>query len=293
VRFDRLPEKGLKLWAQLANASDGGTIGETLQVDVKVVAPKFSISFEPAAAKIGQEVTARIAVSPAPVDPALLSFQWAEPASSARRELDHAATAIAFTPRDTKPVALLARAIVPVAADRVGEVSAKFTATGFKLAAKVVEPGTRPMIWKVGVGLVPVAKGSYAGDEQLTVEAKFEDEQPTGEIRWNWTANEGTSVSNPVSQSPQLSRHETGTASATVTAKDKNEFQRQCHRRRGEAGAAAKRHAQDRQAESEDGRHGRDHRRGARRQVAVYLCVARSQPRRRESECHFETHGTG
>ena len=224
VRFDRLPEKGLKLWAQLANASDGGTIGETLQVDVKVVAPKFSISFEPAAAKIGQEVTARIAVSPAPVDPALLSFQWAEPASSARRELDHAATAIAFTPRDTKPVALLARAIVPVAADRVGEVSAKFTATGFKLAAKVVEPGTRPMIWKMGVGLVPVAKGSYAGDEQLTVEAKFEDEQPTGEIRWNWTANEGTSVSNPVSQSPQLSRHETGTASATVTAKDKNDL---------------------------------------------------------------------
>lgn len=224
VRIDRMPPGGLKIWAQLASAADGGTIGETTQVQVKVAGPKLSLEFEPKAARIGQEVTARVVANPEPVDPALLTFQWAEPVSAQRRELDAAARSIAFVPRDTKPVSLLVRALVPTVAERVGEATAKFTATGYKLSAKVVEPGTRPMIWKEGVGLVPVAKGRYAGDELVTVEAKFEGEEPTGDIKWGWSVNDGTSVTNPASRTPQLSRHETGTASATVVARGKDDL---------------------------------------------------------------------
>ena len=40
--------------------------------------------------------------------------------------------------------------------DDLGEVRGEIKPVAYKLKAWVVEPGTRPLIWKEGVGLVPV-----------------------------------------------------------------------------------------------------------------------------------------
>ena len=224
VTWDRMGE--VKIWAQIVGVDQGSeeTVGEAEQVTVQVVAPGFSVAFDPeAGAKVGQEVKATVRTEPA-VPEDLITYQWGEPPSSNRMEVKDNASEIRFKVKDPNPVSLKATAKVPTLGDVIGEVAATYSASQYIVKVQVEEAETtKPKVWDpVKGGIKTLPKGTYAGDEQIRLRAEIEGEPKPEDVRWKWKVNGGTSISNDISQTPTVSRHETGSISATVEARDKD-----------------------------------------------------------------------
>ena len=222
VTFDRMGK--VKIWAVAQRETGKGvyeTVGESEQREVNVIAPKFKISLKPEKGGVGQEV--RAAISSDPSIPAnMVNYVWITPTSKMPYEKNE--SVIGFTPRDTKTIELKASARVPTVGETISDdIQATFTAQQYTVKATVIGiPETRrPKIWKPGVGLVTLDSSTYAADEHVRLRSDIEGYPNTSEVRWNWTANEGTTIISPTSREPAAYRHETGTATLTVVAKDK------------------------------------------------------------------------
>ncbi len=221
VTYDRMGQ--IKLWCEIQEEIEGAfhTVGECGQETVKVIAPKFSVSFTPpeGQGRIGQDIRAQVNSQPAVADK-LIDFRWFDPPTSNRMELSSNAREISFKLKDAKPLVLKALARVPYHGDEIAEISATYTGQVYQVKAWAVEPGTRPMMWdaKKG-GLVPVPKGAYATHERISLRAEIQGGAPEG-VRWNWTVNDDTTISNPISQTPTVSRSSAGGISARVEARD-------------------------------------------------------------------------
>jgi len=222
VTFDRMGK--IKIWvvAQRETGKDVyETIGESEQKEVTVIAPKFTVSFKPEKGGVGQEVRAAISSDPS-IPPNMVNYVWLSPAS--RMPYEKNESIIGFAPKDTKAVELKASARVPTIGETISdEIQATFTAQQYTVKATVtgIPETQRPKIWKPGVGLVTLDRSTYGADEHVRLRADIEGYPNSSEVRWSWTANEGTTLTSPTSQEPAAYRHETGTATLTVTAKDK------------------------------------------------------------------------
>jgi hypothetical protein len=221
VTYDRMGS--VKLWCEIQEEIEGAfhSVGECGQETVKVIAPRFSVVFTPpeGQGRIGQDIRAQVNSQPGVAD-MLIDFRWFDPPSSNRSELSSNAREIGFRLKDTKPLLLKALARVPYHGDEIAEINATYTAQVYQVKAWAEEPGTRPMLWdaKKG-GLVPVPKGSYATHERIPLRAEIQGGAPDG-VRWNWTVNEDSTISNPISQTPTVSRTSAGAISAHVEARD-------------------------------------------------------------------------
>jgi tetratricopeptide (TPR) repeat protein len=226
VTFDRMGK--IKIWAVVQRETGKGvyeTVGESEQQEVTVIAPKFTVSFKPEKSGVGQEVRATITPNPSIPDK-MVNYVWISPTS--RMPYEKNESVIGFTPRDTKTVELTASARVPTIGETISDdIKAVFTAQQYTVKATVLGiPETRrPRIWKPGVGLVTLDSSAYGADEHVKLKVDIEGYPNPSEVRWNWTANEGTSLTSPTSREPAAYRHETGTATLTVTAKDKENIE--------------------------------------------------------------------
>lgn len=220
VLFGRMGET--KIWAQVIG-KDGATLGETPQSTVAVVAPKFRVVFDPPAGQVGQEIRARVFTDPMKLF-APIFYRWSAPESANRMEHDEAASDIGFKVKEPKALRIAATAEVPHYRDSIADIEATFTPGAYAVKVTVEEAETtKPKVWDpVKGGIVTLPKGSYAGDEQIRLRAEIEGEPKPQDVRWKWTVNEGTSISNDISQTPTVSRHETGTIAAAVEARDKD-----------------------------------------------------------------------
>ncbi len=222
VSYERMGE--IKLWCEIQEQVEGvfHTVGECDQETVKVIAPKFSITFTPpeGQGRVGQDIRAKVGSQPDVADK-LIDFRWFDPPSSNRMELSTNAREIGFKLKDAKPVVLKALARVPYHGDEIADISATYTGQVYQVKAWAEEAGTRPMMWdaKKG-GLVPVPKGSYATHERIPLRAEIQGGGAPAGVRWNWTVNEDTTISNPISQTPTVSRSAAGGISAHVEARD-------------------------------------------------------------------------
>lgn len=220
VTFTRMGK--VKIWAQIKRSTSGDEqSSETKQISTTITAPKFKIDFVPASgAKLGQEVKALISETPS-IQDALLNFKWESPPSSNRLEVAKNARTITFK-LNAPTLALKAAAITSTGNEPVGDdITATYKATPYLVSVRLLESGVKPMVWDPArKGLVPLSKGTFAGDEKVVAEASIDGAVPQERISWSWKCNEGTSISNDSVKSPSLSRHETGTAEATVTARD-------------------------------------------------------------------------
>ncbi|MDD5389950.1 MAG: discoidin domain-containing protein [Gallionellaceae bacterium] len=221
VSYDRMGQ--VKLWCEALKWVNGAyqTVGECEQVTITVVAPKLSVSFTPGdgQARIGQEVRARITTQPN-VPAKLINYRWLEPGTANRMEYGDNAGEIGFKVKDASTMVLKALARVPHHGDDLGTVDATYTGAAYEVKAWLVEPGNRPMMWdaKKG-GLIPVPKGAYATHERIGLRAEIVG--GTSEVvRWNWRVNEGTSISNPISQTPTVTRSSPGEIGAQVEARN-------------------------------------------------------------------------
>ncbi|MBK7933760.1 MAG: tetratricopeptide repeat protein [Acidobacteria bacterium] len=228
ARFDRMGK--IKVWAEIMVTEEGRTrtVTETPQQEIEVKAPKYIFTFTPAEGegKAGQEIRAVITEDPPrkpAIDPSMIDFVWTDPPSSNRMEYKDNASEIGFTLKDAKPVQLNVRARVPHWGDTIAEITGTYSPTMFTVKTEVLgSGGLKPQIWREGVGLVTVEKNVYCADEMVRVKATIVEPGAPSDIRWNWTANEGTTIGNNIAQEITVSRHETGTAELTVEAKDKN-----------------------------------------------------------------------
>ncbi len=221
VTFGRMGET--KIWAQIIDGTTGASVGETPQQTVNVVAPKFRITFDPPAGKPGQEIRANVFTDPMKLH-APLFYRWSVPESANRMEYDASASQIGFKVKDAKPYRIIAVVEVPHYRDVVENIDATFTPGAYAVKASVIEnETTKPKVWDaVKGGIITLPRGTYAGDERIQLRAELVGEPKLDDVRWNWAVNDGTSISNEISQTPTVSRHETGTITATVTAKDKD-----------------------------------------------------------------------
>jgi hypothetical protein len=214
----------VKLWCEIQEMVEGAfhTVGECDQETVEVVAPKFSVTFTPAEGqgRIGQDIRLNIASEPSVPDD-LIDFRWFDPATSNRLELTPNAREIGFKVIDAKPVVLKALARVPHHGDSIADIAATYTGMQFQVKAWAEEPGTRPMMWDpVKGGLKPVPRGQYATHERIPLRAELQGGEAPSDLRWNWTVNDGTTISNPISQTPTVSRSSAGSIEANVEARD-------------------------------------------------------------------------
>lgn len=214
----------VKLWCEIQEVVEGAfhTVGECDQETVEVVAPRFSVTFTPAEGqgRIGQDIRLRIASEPSVPDD-LIDFRWFDPATSNRLELTPNAREIGFKVKDAKPVVLKALARVPHHGDNIADIAATYTGLQFQVKAWAEEPGTRPMMWDpVKGGLKPVPRGQYATHERIPLRAELQGGDAPSGVRWNWTVNDGTTISNPISQTPTASRSSAGSIEANVEARD-------------------------------------------------------------------------
>lgn len=224
VTYDRMGE--VKVWCERLAQVEGAyhTVGECEQETTKVGPPSFVVSFEPAdgQAHIGQRVIATVHARPG-VPERLIDYRWFDPPSSNRWELDANAGRIAFTVLDTRPIKLSALARVPVHGDEIAEIASSYTGVGYSVNAWVVEPPNPPMTWDpVKGGLQPVPRGQRATHERITLRAELQGGVAPDGLRWQWSVNEGTGLSNPISQTPTVSRSEPGDIQARVTASDRD-----------------------------------------------------------------------
>ncbi len=218
VTYNRVGK--VKMWTEIQEMKDGvyKSVGETKQVEIDVVPPNFTITFSPETAKIGMEVKAVIKTDPL-ISHELLNYVWSSPESSNRMEYGKDGSVIGFKLKDANPVVLKVEARVPFYGDTLNEnITATFTPSLYLMETKVT--GAKPQIWKEGVGLVDVENG-YAVDQNVVIRAEFVGEKPPGEVRYQWTVNEGTTLaSSGLGTEITVSRHEVGSMEAKVQARD-------------------------------------------------------------------------
>lgn len=218
VTYNRVGK--VKVWTDIQEMKGGvyQSVGETKQVEIEIFPPSFTITFSPESAKIGTEVKAIIHTTPL-ISHELLNYVWSSPASSNRIESAKDGSVISFKLKDAKPVVLKVEARVPFYGDILNNnITATFTPSLYLMETRIT--GTKPQIWKAGVGLVEVENG-YAVDQNIVIRADFVGEKPPGEVRYKWTVNKGTTlISTGLGTEITVSRHELGNIEAKVEVRD-------------------------------------------------------------------------
>ncbi|MCF8040147.1 MAG: PKD domain-containing protein [Desulfohalobiaceae bacterium] len=220
VTYDRMGP--VKIWAQILSQEGEArtTIGETPQISATLKAPAFTISFDPEQGRVGQEVRARIVSEPAVADD-LIDYRWFSPKSSNRMEYANNSGVIGFTVPESGKMDLMVLARVPVHGDEISEITAGYTGGGYQVQVTVQEQGPPAMTWdpKTG-GLVKIPQGNHATGARIFLQAELVGQPQPVVVRWQWTVNEGTFISNDISRTPTVSRSEPGAIAAEVEARN-------------------------------------------------------------------------
>jgi Flp pilus assembly protein TadD len=210
-----------KVWVQILEKKGEilETVAESEQIEIEVVAPELRISFDQQKPLVGKAVKAKVDVVPA--DLKNIDFRW-EVSTNARQTLQTPdAKEITFVPQDAKPIVVKVYARVPVSGADLGTKEATISAQSFDVKVEVLgAQGTKPQIWKEGIGLVPLDTG-IAVFQNVGLKAVVTPQAEN--LRYTWTVNEGSHVAGG-SSSPDVTvnRSQTGICEATVVVRDKD-----------------------------------------------------------------------
>jgi len=216
----------VSLWVELLK-KEGETLSTAAtseQIQVEVTGSALSLSASPKPAKVGDEVTVKAAAKPELPDGAFVVWRIEGKAKNAGAK---AADSTIYTFTATEPgkytVSATARS---EDGEDMGEAEMLVEVSGFEVKTTVVgTAGPRPKEWKEGEGLKDVPKGTFLADENVTVKAEITDKNAPKDIGWKWTPADGTSMASTGSgQEATLSRHEPGTATATVEARNRDDM---------------------------------------------------------------------
>ena len=213
-----------KVWVQVLEQKGKilSTVAESDQIEIDVIQPKLKLVAEPTDPYVGKEVKVTVTEEPR-MDDKTVDFWWEIAGNALNPGPLRDNRQYTFRPKDTTPITVTVHAKAKDGGADLGEQKITVTGKPYQVTARIIEKFPKPKVFDPArKDFVETPGGTFVIDEQVTAEAEVIGGPPRDEIRWNWVGNKGTSVSNPASSSPALSRHETGTAQATVTARDKD-----------------------------------------------------------------------
>ncbi|NTV95964.1 MAG: hypothetical protein HGA75_11205, partial [Thiobacillus sp.] len=231
VTYDRMGQ--VKVWCEVHQMIEGAwqTIGETDQKTVNVVAPAFSLQFDPAdgQGKVGQDVRAKIVAKPE-VPARLIDYRWFEPPSANRMEYTDNASEIGFKVKDTKAMKLEALARVPHYGDEIAKIAGTYTGVAYDV--KISPPkarGPQLQVWVCDTqlgnarncGMKDIPQGQFATFQDIFLAAQVTP-APT-DPRYRWTVDPTGSCGLPGSGSElRLNCSNTGTYTVRLEVTDKD-----------------------------------------------------------------------
>ncbi len=126
-----------------------------------------------------------------------------------------------FRPRDVQPVTVTAHAKSKENGAELAQGKLAITARLRAVTVTALDTGPRPRVFDpASKSFVDVPKGTYVADERIHLRAELQGDNQPAEVRWRWAVDDGTTLSNNASQTPTVSRHETGTIQAKAEAVD-------------------------------------------------------------------------
>ncbi len=218
VTFDRM-QNPTRIWANIMKGHE--TIGESEQVEIEVISPKYELIFEPPAdkVKLKQPVKVTIKATPPPVDEKIVDYRWVEPTD--RKELTK--TSIEIIPVKTDPIKLHAIARVPAVGDTVNDdIRDEFKAVFLEVIAKVLGAKyDKPvMVWNNKTGMAQETK-QFAVHQDILVQATVKDIEKD-KVTYQWSVNEDSHIVAGIrSEVVTVNRSQVGTCVAKVVVSDK------------------------------------------------------------------------
>ncbi|MBP7828332.1 MAG: hypothetical protein KA248_00295 [Kiritimatiellae bacterium] len=213
ARFTRPGKTRIHVAARTVEGGSQKVVARSEDVEIEVVPPGLTLEFEPAEPCVGQEVTARVVAEP-PLPKEALRFQWYVDGPTVRYGAKEAGAYVweyTFTPKKPEPIRIRAEAITTEGDDDAGEAVKTCTARLYEIQTAVKGAVFSPTPAK--------PRTDFNTDEHVEVEASIAP-TPDGDVRWRWTANEGTTLTADISKTARAYRHEPGVAMLTVTARN-------------------------------------------------------------------------
>ena len=194
VTYDRMGQ--VKVWCEVHQMIEGAwqTIGETDQKTVNVVAPAFSLNFNPpdGQGRVGQDVRATVVAKPE-VPAKLIDYRWFDPASGNRMEYTENAGEIGFKVKDAKPMKLEALARVPHYGDEIARITGSYTGVAYDV--KISPPkarGPQLQVWVCDTqlgnakncGMKGIPQGQFSTFQDIFLSAQVTPAPPSPRYRW-------------------------------------------------------------------------------------------------------------
>lgn len=211
------------VWVQvLEKRGDSlSTVVESAQVEVEVMSPKLELAFEPKDPLVGQDVRARLSVTPDMKD---IDLRWMPLPFNARQgSQSRDGRELEFSLKDDKPVEVKVLARAPGSGAGLGLAQGSVTAKKYAVGVqgpKIIGPA--PKIWKEGVGLVDAGQ-AIAVDQIVEFAADVQPAAASGPVTYQWKVASGPCrVSNPTSREARVTAGEAGTCELSVSVRDRN-----------------------------------------------------------------------
>lgn len=226
AQFKRPGRTTIQVAARVKEGESQKVIARSEDIEIEVVPPALTLEFTPADPYVGQEVTAKVVADP-PLPEDTLRFQWFVDGPTVRSGAKEAGAYVweyTFTPKKPEPIKVTAKAITTEGDDNAGEAVKTCTAKLYDVKAVVTRavfsPTPQVPFDPNRRGPSPAAtRSDFNTDEHVGLEVSITP-TPEGEVRWRWTANEGTTLIGDISRTPSAYRHEAGTATLTVSARN-------------------------------------------------------------------------
>jgi len=236
--FDRMGDNGKITIVAKVEKKVGDKVyreaGESDEREVTVKPPKFKWAFEPpkGQGKVGQEVKATITTEPA-IKTELIDYEWSYPESSNRMPYADNESIIGFVPKDPKPMMLLVAPKVKGYREESvgGGLKEEYQAGAYTITvSKPRYLQSKPQLWKCDTqlgggqkcGLVEV-EYEFAVDFNILMRAEVSPKLDGVNYKWTITP-QGCTPMNDITQDLTISCSQTGTYTATVTVRDKNDI---------------------------------------------------------------------
>ncbi|MEW5821465.1 MAG: hypothetical protein AB1782_14835, partial [Cyanobacteriota bacterium] len=214
----------VKIFAEILEEKNGlkSTVGRSNLVELDVISPKFSISFDPPQnqAKIGNEIKARI-ISEPDIPEKLVNYRWVEPTD----KMEYKNGEIGFKPKTKEPIKFHVIARVPISGETINDqIKAQYTPGEYVVNAILVGPkfDKNSQEWDPSKpGLVTKNRALVTG-QQIEASVTTEGIEPD-KVHYSWSSNEGCHIDSvTISDRVTVSRSEPGPCELKVIAYNKD-----------------------------------------------------------------------
>lgn len=214
-----------KVWVEVLENIGGvlTTVGTSPQLDISVVAPKFELKCPTGDVFVGQDVTISLTETP-PLTDEVASYWWEATPNAAGGAPKDRDRGYGFRPGDTKPVKIKAHVKAKDGGAELGVAECEVIAKPFAVAVTVTGPeGPKPMVWKEGVGLVPLEK-AITTHQNVGLSCALTPTPPNATVlRYEWSLNgDSHFTGNWMTRDIRVYRSQPGTCEATVVVRDGN-----------------------------------------------------------------------